>query len=102
VTHDPLRTFGSAHEPETPATLLFPKWQLCGFDEKRALARQQICRFPRENVPRHTPLPRFGRALLDAAPEPKEGWFAAGPGHEDLARYGSLDVVAVIERRLGG
>jgi uncharacterized protein len=46
---------------------------------------------------------RFGRALLDVAPEPKEGWFAPEAGHEDLARYGSLDaVVAFIERRLGG
>ena len=46
---------------------------------------------------------RYGRALLDAAPKPKEGWFAPEAGHEDLARYGSLDVVvAFIERRLGG
>jgi hypothetical protein len=46
---------------------------------------------------------RYGRALLDAAPEPKEGWFAPEAGHEDLARYGSLDaVVAFIEHRLGG
>src|SRR5262249_36622995 len=36
---------------------------------------------------------RYGRALLDAAPEPKEGWFAPEAGHEDLARYGGLDVV---------
>jgi uncharacterized protein len=46
---------------------------------------------------------RFGRALLDAAPEPKEGWFAPEAGHENLARYGSLDAVVVfIDRRLGG
>jgi fermentation-respiration switch protein FrsA (DUF1100 family) len=46
---------------------------------------------------------RYGRTLLDAAPEPKEGWFAPEAGHEDLARYGSLDVVvAFIDRRLGG
>jgi len=46
---------------------------------------------------------RYGRVLLDAAPEPKEGWFAPEAGHEDLARYGSLDVVvAFIERRLRG
>jgi fermentation-respiration switch protein FrsA (DUF1100 family) len=46
---------------------------------------------------------RFGRALLDAAPEPKEGWFAPEGGHENLARYGSLDaIIAFIERRLGG
>jgi hypothetical protein len=43
---------------------------------------------------------RFGRALFDAAPEPKEGWFAPEAGHEDLARYGALDAaVAFIERR---
>jgi hypothetical protein len=46
---------------------------------------------------------RYGQALLDAAPEPKEGWFAPEAGHEDLARYGGLDaVVAFIDRRLGG
>jgi uncharacterized protein len=46
---------------------------------------------------------RFGHALFNAAPEPKEGWFAPDAGHEDLARYGALDVVvAFIERRLGG
>jgi uncharacterized protein len=46
---------------------------------------------------------RFGRALLDAAPEPKEAWFAPEAGHENLPRYGSLDAVVVfIERRLSG
>jgi fermentation-respiration switch protein FrsA (DUF1100 family) len=46
---------------------------------------------------------RFGRALFDAAPEPKKGWFVPEAGHEDLARYGALDAaVAFIERRLGG
>jgi uncharacterized protein len=46
---------------------------------------------------------RYGRALFDAAPEPKESWFAPEAGHEDLARYGALDVaVAFIDRRLGG
>jgi hypothetical protein len=46
-----------------------------------------------ENVPRNTLLLRFGRAVLDAAPE---------PGHGDLARYGSLDAAVVfIARRLG-
>jgi fermentation-respiration switch protein FrsA (DUF1100 family) len=46
---------------------------------------------------------RFGRALLDAAPDPKEGWFAPEAGHEDLACYGGLDVVvAFIDHRLGG
>ena len=42
-------------------------------------------------------------AANSAAPEPKEGWFASEAGHEDLARYGGLDVaVAFINRRLGG
>jgi len=46
---------------------------------------------------------RYGRALFDAAPEPKENWFAPAAGHENLARYGSLDVVVgFIDRRLGG
>ena len=46
---------------------------------------------------------RYGRALFDAAPETKEGWFAPEAGHEDLARYGSLDVVVgFINRRLRG
>ncbi len=45
---------------------------------------------------------RFGRALFEAAPEPKEGWFVPEGGHEDLARYGGLDAaVAFIERWLG-
>ena len=44
---------------------------------------------------------RFGQALLDAAPEPKEGWFAPEGGHEHLAQFGALDaVVAFIERRV--
>ena len=42
---------------------------------------------------------RFGRALYDAAPEPKEVWFAADAGHENLSRFGLLDAVAgFIER----
>ena len=31
--------------------------------------------------------------MLDAAPDPKEGWFATEAGHEDLVCYGSLDAV---------
>lgn len=46
---------------------------------------------------------RYGRMLFEAAPEPKEAWFVPEGGHEDLTRYGSLNVVvAFIERRLGG
>jgi fermentation-respiration switch protein FrsA (DUF1100 family) len=45
---------------------------------------------------------RFGRALLAAAPEPKEGWFSPDAGHEDLARFGALDAVFdFIARRVG-
>jgi hypothetical protein len=46
---------------------------------------------------------RFGQALFNAVPEPKEGWFVPAAGHEDFARYGGLDTaVAFIERRHGG
>jgi fermentation-respiration switch protein FrsA (DUF1100 family) len=45
---------------------------------------------------------RFGRALLAAAHEPKESWFSPEAGHNDLARFGALDVaLAFIERRVG-
>jgi len=44
---------------------------------------------------------RFGQALYEAAPEPKEAWFAERGGHEDLAGFGAIDaVVDFIERRL--
>jgi uncharacterized protein len=44
---------------------------------------------------------RHGRALLDAAPEPKEGWFASEASHETLARFGALEVaIAFIQRRV--
>jgi len=43
---------------------------------------------------------RFGRALFDAAPEPKEFWAAREAGHEDLARFGALEAVrSFLERR---
>lgn len=35
--------------------------------------------------------PRFGQQLFDAAPGPKQHWFAADAGHEELARFGALD-----------
>jgi fermentation-respiration switch protein FrsA (DUF1100 family) len=45
---------------------------------------------------------RFGRALFDAAPEPKEMWVARGAGHEDLAFFGVCETVrSFIERRAG-
>jgi fermentation-respiration switch protein FrsA (DUF1100 family) len=44
---------------------------------------------------------RHGRALLDAATAPKEGWFAPEAGHETLAQFGALEVaVSFIERRV--
>ena len=44
---------------------------------------------------------RFSRALYDAAPEPKEVWFAPDAGHEELEGFGALDqVVSFIERRV--
>jgi hypothetical protein len=45
---------------------------------------------------------RFGRALFDAAPEPKELWLAREAGHEDLVRYGALEAVLdFLRRRVG-
>jgi len=43
----------------------------------------------------------FGRALFDAAPEPKEFWVARDAGHETLAQFGALDaVLSFLERRV--
>ncbi|HJU19886.1 MAG TPA: alpha/beta hydrolase [Stellaceae bacterium] len=45
---------------------------------------------------------RFGRALYEAAPEPKEAWFAPQAGHGDLAAFGALDAaIAFLKRHLG-
>ena len=42
-----------------------------------------------------------GRTLLEAAPEPKEGWFAAEGGHRKFAQFGALDAaIAFIDRRV--
>ncbi|HEV2300498.1 MAG TPA: alpha/beta hydrolase [Stellaceae bacterium] len=44
----------------------------------------------------------FGRAVLAAAPEPKEGWFAPEARHMNLAEFGGLDAVLdFLSRRLG-
>jgi fermentation-respiration switch protein FrsA (DUF1100 family) len=41
---------------------------------------------------------RLGRALLEAAPPPKEGWFEPRAEHEDLGAFGALEAaVAFIE-----
>ena len=37
--------------------------------------------------------PSMGRALLAAAPEPKQLWAAAKGGHEDLAQFGLLPAI---------
>lgn len=45
---------------------------------------------------------RFGRALFDAAPEPKEIWLSREAGHEDLARFGAFEaVLRFLERHIG-
>ncbi|HEY1431370.1 MAG TPA: alpha/beta hydrolase, partial [Stellaceae bacterium] len=45
---------------------------------------------------------RFGRALFDAAPEPKELWVAREAGHENLTWFGAFDAVHnFLRRRLG-
>ncbi len=42
-----------------------------------------------------------GRTLFDAAAPPKEGWFAAEAGHQNLAQFGALDAaIAFIDRGL--
>ena len=43
--------------------------------------------------------PQFGRALFDAAPEPKELWLAQDGGHEDLRQFGGLDAAIDFIRR---
>jgi fermentation-respiration switch protein FrsA (DUF1100 family) len=45
---------------------------------------------------------RFGRALFDAAPEPKELWLSRDAGHEDLVSYGAFEAVLdFLRRRVG-
>jgi hypothetical protein len=47
--------------------------------------------------------PVFGRALFDAAPEPKQLWEAPEAGHENLREFGALDVAEdFIRRHVGG
>ncbi len=42
-----------------------------------------------------------GRALLEAATAPSEGWFSPSASHENLAEHGALDVaISFIERRV--
>ena len=45
--------------------------------------------------------PRFGRALFDAANQPKELWIAPRGGHEDLPDHGSFEAVfAFLEKHV--
>jgi fermentation-respiration switch protein FrsA (DUF1100 family) len=45
---------------------------------------------------------RFGRALFEAAPRPKELWRSQEAGHENLMRFGGFDaVLRFLERRVG-
>ena len=45
---------------------------------------------------------RFGRALFEAAPEPKEFWLSREAGHEDLVRFGAFEAVrSFLERWIG-
>ena len=45
---------------------------------------------------------RFGRALFDAAPEPKEFWLSREAGHEDLYQFGAFRAVRrFLEERTG-
>ncbi len=45
---------------------------------------------------------RFGRAVLERAPEPKEGRFLPEAGHNDLYEHGAAQmVIEFLERRLG-
>jgi hypothetical protein len=45
---------------------------------------------------------RFGRALFDAARQPKELWLAREAGHEDLVRWGAFEAVLdFLRRRVG-
>jgi hypothetical protein len=45
---------------------------------------------------------RFGRALFDAAPEPKELWLAGEAGHENLVRYGAFEaILGFLQRWVG-
>lgn len=45
---------------------------------------------------------RFGRALFEAAPEPKEFWVHRDAGHETLAQFGAFEaVLSFLQRRIG-
>jgi hypothetical protein len=44
---------------------------------------------------------RFGRALFEAAPEPKEFWLSREAGHENLMRLGGFEAaLQFLERRI--
>jgi fermentation-respiration switch protein FrsA (DUF1100 family) len=93
-----LSDAASYHYPYVPVSLLLHD----RFDTLAAIGRVKapilVMHGERDRV---VPV-RFGHALFAAAPEPKEGWFSPEGGHEDLARFGGLDVVFdFIKRRVG-
>jgi hypothetical protein len=85
------------HYPLVPAALLV-------WDRFDALARIGEVAAPilflQGGLDRVVP-PRFGEALFDAAPEPKQRWFAADAGHEDLGRFGVIEAaITFIDRHI--
>jgi hypothetical protein len=45
---------------------------------------------------------RYGRKLFDAASQPKEAWWVAGGGHEDLPEHGlPAAVIGFLDRHVG-
>jgi len=101
ILEAPFTTLADAafyHYPFVPVSLLL----LDRFDALTAIravdAPVLVLQGERDGV---VPI-RFGRSLLAAAHEPKEGWFSSEAGHNDLSRFGALDVaLGFIERRLG-
>ncbi|HEX3535902.1 MAG TPA: alpha/beta hydrolase [Stellaceae bacterium] len=101
VLEAPFTTLADAafyHYPFLPVSLLL--WDR--FDSLSAIARVAapvlILQGERDRV---VPI-RFGRALLAAAHEPKEGWFSPDAGHYDLSRFGGLDAMFdFLARRIG-
>jgi hypothetical protein len=101
VLEAPFTSVGAAaqlHYPFVPAALMVRD----RFDSRSRIGRVRapllILHGERDRV---VPV-RMGRALLAAARAPKEGWFAPGAGHENLARFGALEAaISFIERRVG-
>jgi fermentation-respiration switch protein FrsA (DUF1100 family) len=86
------------HYPFVPVALLL----LDRFDPLSEIGRIEVpILFLHGGRDRVVP-PRFGRALFDAAREPKEQWFEPDAGHGDLSHFGAFDAVFdFLRRRLG-